>query len=169
MPSMRADLAWAGAQRRRTCFSARGADGGEQSLSSPDLFRRRFVNQKSGPTRAYAASDAAAAHSKLPGASCRGICRHGMIRPQGALSNVVCGSRFIGAQSTRTHDAEHPFACNGGNRWSRESVFDNGIWADVRAFRQLPVISLEYASVETAARNAVEDAFSTLKHAKAMA
>jgi len=42
MLSMRADLAWAGVQRRHTASSARSADGGERSLSSPNLFKHRF-------------------------------------------------------------------------------------------------------------------------------
>jgi hypothetical protein len=92
-----------------------------------------------------------------------------MMRLQGALSNVVSRGRFIGGQSTMTHDAEHSFGRNGDNRSSRDSVFDNGIRKGGRAFRQLPAIALFFASVEAAARHAVESAFSTLKHAEAIA
>lgn len=39
---MRADPAWADAQRRHTFSAAQSADGEGRSPSSPNLFRRRF-------------------------------------------------------------------------------------------------------------------------------
>jgi hypothetical protein len=63
-----------------------------------------------------------------------------------------------------TDDAEHPFTRDGGNRSSRECVFDTSILKGGRALRQLPVPGLLFAPVEAAARHTVESAFSTLRH-----
>jgi hypothetical protein len=68
-----------------------------------------------------------------------------------------------------TDDAEHPFTRDRCDRSLRESVFDTGIRKGGHVLRQQPVAGLFFAPVEAAARHAVECAFSTLKHAKAMA
>jgi hypothetical protein len=57
-----------------------------------------------------------------------------------------------------------PAGATAGNGASLVGVFDNGIRKGDFALRQLIVTGLFFSSVEAATRQAVEYAFSTLKH-----